>query len=76
MTGIDGFEIAPAHHGRPMVYKGARTWWEGDFAYNLLRYLCDCGFGAEVKTTEMDGGPEAVRRRVHRMPPSSGQVTP
>ena len=59
----DGFDAQPTHHGTPMTYKGSGVTWEGDYELHTIRYACDCGFTCEIHTSEMDGGPEMVRRR-------------
>ena len=61
--GPDGFDVAPTHDGVPMAHKGTRISFDGDFELHTMRYACDCGFTCEVRTREMDGGPEAVKAR-------------
>lgn len=64
--GPDGFTFDLAHDGVPMQFKGSRISWDGDFEQHILRFACVCGLTAEIHTREMDGGPEAVRRRSGR----------
>ena len=61
--GPDGFEVTPTHDGLPMIYKGSRISFEGDFEICVMRYECACGFTCEVHTREMDGGPEVAKAR-------------
>lgn len=61
--GPRGFESTPMHYGKPLNYIGSRVEWEGDFEIHTLRYECNCGLYVEVRTKEMDGGPEVVRKR-------------
>lgn len=47
--------IEPEHHGQPMIYKGGRFSWEGDFCIMIGRWICrSCDIRVEVHVKQYD----------------------